>query len=195
MKKKLLILVTAILVCFAVVGCAKKEEESNNTGNSKSPSISTYDYKEGILHKIVDEDGNVIQKDFIIEGIGLLGNRHDGEEVKFSIDSINSSFYLNEYIQVYLKTDYKEANENIKIYVIPHKTVEEIEKMSNTKLEELASEKGTIIEYNTPDKENNNYVGEGYVNMDNPIGKYDLLFLYKNKLTYYINLDLEKEEP
>ena len=190
MKKKLFILVIALFVSITVVGCTKKQEE----GSTQTSKV-TYSYEEGVLNQIYDEDGNEIQKDFIIDGISLLGNRHDGEEVNFSKEKINSSFYLNEYIQIYLKTEYNGSNENIKIYIIPHKTVEEIENMSKTKLAELAEEKGAIIEYNTPDKENNNYVGEGYVNMDNPIGKYDLLFLYKNKLTYFINLDLEKEEP
>ena len=74
-----------------------------------------------------------------------------------------------------------------------YKTVPELLTMTITELTTLAEEKGTIIEYKKPDVEQHKYVGNGYVNMDYPEGKYDILFTYKDKLAYFINIDLTKE--
>ena len=65
--------------------------------------------------------------------------------------------------------------------------------MEYTALEELASEKGTIINYNNPDPDNYKYVGNGYVNQDYLEGKYDILFTYKGKIAYFINISEVKE--
>ena len=66
--------------------------------------------------------------------------------------------------------------------------------MSLSKLEELANDNGGyVIDYQTPDTDNYKYVGNGYVNMDYPEGKYDILFMYKGKLAYFININETKE--
>jgi hypothetical protein len=71
---------------------------------------------------------------------------------------------------------------------------EELEKMSYSNLEELATDNGGfVLDFNTPDAQNYMYFGEGYVNMDYPEGKYDILFTYKGKLAYFININLTKE--
>ena len=58
---------------------------------------------------------------------------------------------------------------------------------------ELAEEKGTVIEYNKPEADNYKYVNNGYVSMDYPEGKYDISFVYKNKLAYFMTISLTKE--
>ena len=136
----------------------------------------------------------------------LVGNRHNyfGRDDSVNViqdfvkqgykkEGINSSFYLNEYIEFYIDTNYKGSLDNVRIYITPHKTVEEYEKMNVTELFDLADEKGTIIEYKTPETDNYKYVGEGYVNRDYPEGKYDILFTYKGKLAYCININESKE--
>ena len=67
--------------------------------------------------------------------------------------------------------------------------------MSFTELEELATENGGfVLDYTTPDVNNYSYVGNGYVNQDYSEGKYDILFTYKGKLAYFININ-ETIEP
>ena len=167
-----------------------------------------YDYKDGVLTQIVDEEGNPKQTDFVIDGIILVGNRHgyagleaesEGIMEKLSANGylktgINSSFYLNEWIEFYIDTKYSGLESDVKILITPHKTVEELEKLSLSELEELANNNGGyVIDYKTPEEENYKYVGNGYVNMDYPEGMYDILFTYKGKIAYFININLTKE--
>lgn len=185
-------------------------QENSNTNNGTTPSNNTYEYNyfDGKLTQIVDEEGNPKQTDFVIDGIILVGNRHsyegipaEGERIMealvkkgYNKDGINTSFYLNEWIEFYIDTKYSGAESDVKILITPHKTVEELEKMSLTKLEELANDNGGyVIDYKTPEADNYKYVGNGYVNMDYPEGKYDILFTYKGKLAYFININLTKE--
>ena len=185
-------------------------QENSNTNNGTTPSNNTYEYNyfDGKLTQIVDEEGNPKQTDFVIDGIILVGNRHsyegipaEGERIMealvkkgYNKDEINTSFYLNEWIEFYIDTKYSGAESDVKILITPHKTVEELEKMSLTKLEELANDNGGyVIDYKTPEADNYKYVGNGYVNMDYPEGKYDILFTYKGKLAYFININETKE--
>ncbi len=185
-------------------------QENSNTNNGTTPSNNTYEYNyfDGKLTQIVDEEGNPKQTDFVIDGIILVGNRHsyegipaEGERIMealvkkgYNKDGINTSFYLNEWIEFYIDTKYSGAESDVKILITPHKTVEELEKLSLTKLEELANDNGGyVIDYKTPEADNYKYVGNGYVNMDYPEGKYDILFTYKGKLAYFININETKE--
>ena len=185
-------------------------QENSNTNNETTPSNNTYEYNyfDGKLTQIVDEEGNPKQTDFVIDGIILVGNRHSYEGIPaedkgimaalvkkgYNKDGIITSFYLNEWIEFYIDTKYSGAESDVKILITPHKTVEELEKMSLTKLEELANDNGGyVIDYKTPEADNYKYVGNGYVNMDYPEGKYDILFTYKGKLAYFININLTKE--
>lgn len=214
----LIVLIILFLVCFFVL---RDKGTNNNTGNNdtnkteqteKKDETTTktgheYDYKNGVLTQIVDEDGNPKQTDFVIDGVILVGNRHSyvGRDDTTDIisyfaqhgykkEGINSSFYLNEYIGFYIDTKYSGSEENVKILVVPHKTVEELEKMTADQLNTLAEEKGFVMDYQKPDEENYKYVGENYVNMDYPEGKYDILFIYKGKIAYFINITETLEE-
>ncbi len=229
-KKSKLLLIIIIIIILLLIGLAlwffifrdKGGEVSdggskNNGGESgkvvddkpKDKKTTEYNYKDGVLTPIVDEDGNPKQTEFIIDGLILIGNHHSyyGEEegsestiekaVKdgYKKEGINSSFYLNEWIEIYLDTKYAGNTKNVDIVLAPHKTVEEWEKMTKVEVMEYALQNGgyTIV-YETPDAENYKYINNGYVNADYPAGKYDLLFFYKDKLAYFVNLSLTKEE-
>ena len=205
MKKKLLISVLSLVMCLILVGCGKTEKTNTNTNNNDNKKYE-YSYVDGKLTEIVDEEGNPKQTDFVIDGIILIGNRHDYDRNDtmtiteyfanqgYKKEGLNSSFYLGEWIEMYIDTKYTGSESNVKIFITPHKTVEELEKMSLSQLEELANDNGGyIIEYKTPEADNYKYVGNGYVNMDYPIGKYDVLFTYKGKLAYFININETKE--
>ena len=184
-----------------------QEKGNTNNDNPKDTKSKEYDYRDGILHVIVDEEGNPKQTDFVIDGIILVGNRHEYREEDTTIsnidyfvqkgykkEGINSSFFLSEWIEFYIDTKYSGRESDVEILVTPHKTVEELEKMSLSQLEDLANENGGfIISYEVPDEENHKYVGNGYISPDSKEGKYDILFTYKGKLAYYINIEAEKE--
>ena len=216
MKKFLVGLLTLVL-CFTLVGCGEKDKnnENNNNRNNNNQNENNgnkegyeYTYTDGVLTQIVDEEGNPKQTDFVLDGIILVGNRHSYEGVDpesegfmnklvakgYKKEGIYSDFYLNEWIEFYIDTKYSKAASDVKVLVTPHKTVEELEKMSLSQLEELATNNGGfVLDFNTPDAQNYMYFGEGYVNMDYPEGKYDILFTYKGKLAYFININLTKE--
>ncbi len=214
MKKKLLISVLALIMCITLVGCGKtesnnnKKENSNTNNGTSSSEKSEYNYFDGKLTQIVDEEGNPKQTDFVIDGIILVGNHHEyreDDDTKEAIDylvekgynkeNINKDFYLSEWIDMYIDTKYNKKESDVKILITPHKTVEELEKMSLSQLEDLANENGGyVLDYKTPDEDNHKYVGNGYVNQDSTEGKYDILFTYKGKLAYFININLTKEE-
>lgn len=185
-----------------------KIEEKTNNNDTPTPTNTgyEYDYRDGILTQIVDEEGKPKQTDFVIDGIILIGNRHnyfgrddttriieDFAKQGYKKEGINSSYYLNEYIEFYIDTKYMGLESDVKILVTPHKKVEEYEKMTFSELSDLASSGGFVLDYITPDADNYKYVGNNYVNEDYPEGKYDILFTYKGKLAYFIIITETKE--
>ena len=220
----IVIIIIILLLLFAVWVFLLRDKGTTNNNNTNNNNTSEktdkkdektdnktgyeYDYRDGVLTQIVDEEGNPKQTDFVIDGIILVGNRHSYEGVDpesegfmnklvakgYKKEDIYSDFYLNEWIEFYIDTKYSGAESDVKILITPHKTVEELEKLSLTKLEELANDNGGyVIDYKTPEADNYKYVGNGYVNMDYPEGKYDILFTYKGKLAYFININETKE--
>ena len=220
----IVIIIIILLLLFAVWFFLLRDKGTTNNNNTNNNNTSEktdkkdektdnktgyeYDYRDGVLTQIVDEEGNPKQTDFVLDGIILVGNRHSYEGVDpesegfmnklvakgYKKEDIYSDFYLNEWIEFYIDTKYSGAESDVKILITPHKTVEELEKLSLSKLEELANENGGyVLDYKTPEADNYKYVGNGYVNMDYPEGKYDILFTYKGKLAYFININLTKE--
>ena len=219
----IVIIIIILLLLFAVWFFLLRDKGTTNNNNTNNNNTSEktdkkdektdnktgyeYDYRDGVLTQIVDEEGNPKQTDFVIDGIILVGNRHEyrpensTEEIidyfvkqGYNKEGLNKDFYLGEWIQFYIDTKYSGSSNDVKILVTPHKTVEELEKLSLSQLEELANENGGfVIDYKTPEEDNYKYVGEGYVHQDYKEGKYDILFTYKGKLAYFININITKE--
>ena len=219
----IVIIIIILLLLFAVWFFLLRDKGTTNNNNTNNNNTSEktdkkdektdnktgyeYDYRDGVLTQIVDEEGNPKQTDFVIDGIILVGNRHEyrpensTEEIidyfvkqGYKKEGLNKDFYLGEWIEFYIDTKYSGSTSDVKILVTPHKTVEELEKLSLTKLEELANENdGFVLDYKTPEADNHKYVGDGYVIPDNNEGKYDILFTYKGKLAYFINVNLTNE--
>ena len=223
-KKSKTGLIILIIIILLLILCAvwyfflrdTKEEPKNNNNNQqqeekkdepKETKGYQYDYREGVLTPIVDENGIPKQTDFVIDGIILIGNRHEyrGDDktmeiIDYSVEKgynkegINSSFYLSEWIEFYVDTKYAGTESDVKVVVVPHRDMNELELLSLTQLEELANEKGGfVLDYKTPEEDNHKYIGNGYVGPDYPVGKYDILFTYKGKIAYFINVELAKE--
>ena len=199
-----IVILLLLVVCFAL----KSKDHSSNSGkNASQGEVADENVFDGVLITAVDKKGKPIQNDFMIDGLILVGNRHsyDGleegsEEViaklaknGYQTENIQSSFYLNEYIQFYVSASYEGDENDVRILVVPHHDIEKLQKMSHSDLEVLASEKGFVMNYVTPDPDNYFYVNEGYVSLDYPEGKYDVLFTYQNKIAYYIVINETKE--
>ena len=217
----IVIIIVILLLLFAVwyfllrdKGTTTNGGSGNNGGEAteKDKPVDKktveYTYTDGVLTRIVDEEGNPLQNEFVINGLILVGNRHSYANLEvgsegimeklvaggYKKEGINSSFYLNEWIEFYIDTAYAGNNSDVKIMAVPHDSVEAYQKLSLTELEELATSKGCfVIDYQTPEADNYKYVGNGYINMDYPEGKYDILFTYKGKLAYFVEVSLTKE--
>ena len=221
MKKIILSIILVILLIaglFVLTGCGNKENENNATyqaeestqtdGNAKKVSEDTnifhstdsvFDYELGNLCTI-REDLVPVAPEFKIKGIILVGNRHSDYSIEsllndggYKLYDINSSFYLNEQIEFYLDTDYSGSNSDINILVTPHDIMENYQQLDLSDIKKIAEEKGFVLDYKTPEKNNYNYIGNGYVSLDYPEGMYDILFFYKGKLAYYLCIDLKTE--
>ena len=211
----LLLIIIGVLIWWFLI---RKPEEKDNKGtetntqenkdNTDSKTKTEYDYRDGVLTQVKDKEGNPKQTDFVIDGIILIGNRHTYVDRDDTIETIayfvkqgykkeglNSSYYLGEWIEMYIDTKYTGSESDVKILITPHQTIEEFQKLSLTQLEEITNEKGgCVIEYQTPEEDNYKYVGNGHIHQDYPEGKYDILFYYKQELVYFIELSLTKEE-
>ena len=220
----IVIIIIILLLLFAVWFFLLRDKGTTNNNNTNNNNTSEktdkkdektdnktgyeYDYRDGVLTQIVDEEGNPKQTDFVIDGIILVGNRHEyrpensTEEIidyfvkqGYNKEGLNKDFYLGEWIEFYIDTPYTGNESDVKIIAVPHNTVEEYEKLSLSGLEELATNNGGfVLDYKTPEADNYKYVGNGYIHMDYPEGKYDILFTYKGKLAYFVELSLTKEE-
>ena len=125
----IVIIIIILLLLFAVwffllrdKGTTNNNNTNNTNNNNTSEKIDKkdektdnktgyeYDYRDGVLTQIVDEEGNPKQTDFVIDGIILVGNRHSYEGVDpesegfmnklvakgYKKEDIYSDFYLNE---------------------------------------------------------------------------------------------------
>ena len=210
----ILIVISILLVLFILWFLVFKDKSSKKENSPvfyNKERINTnmtyeYDNKDGVLTQIVDKESKPLQKDFVINGIILIGSKHkyfDTDDkntivksfVKkgFNTTDINSSFYLNEDIGFYIKASYKGNEKDVKILVVPQKTIEEYDRLTTIELTDLAVEKGFLLDYKKPKKSNNYYVGANHVNANLPEGKYDILFTYKGEIAYFININMVKE--
>ena len=202
-------LLLIIVIFFLLRGKNPENGGSGDNGgndNPKQTETGEYDLRLGVLNQALDENKKPTQSDFIINGIILIGNRHnyfDTDDTSTVINSfvkqgyktsgINSSFYLNEHIEFYIDTKYAGNDMDVKIFIVPHKKIEEYNKMSYEDINKIAMEKGTIMDYVKPNDKDHKFVNECYVNGDYPTGKYDILFMYNYKLAYFINIELSNE--
>ena len=204
----IIIIILLLIILFAVWYFLLRDKGENNNGNnnpqeqSENKGSDETNATDGVLVQM-----NPNQNEFVIDGVILVGNRHgyldleEGSEeiiaklVKqgYKKTGINSSFYLNEHIEIYVDTKYSGSTDNVKVYIIPHKTKTEYETITAAEIFDIANEKGEVIIYKKPDEVNYKYIGDPYVSMDYPAGKYDLVFLYNDKVAYYVTLDLTKE--
>lgn len=215
----IIIIMTIFVIFFAIWfffirsnNTTTNKEKTNNKESIKKEekTIITkeefqYEYKDGVLIRIVDKKNKPKQNDFIIDGIILIGEEHsyfdtfdsniiinNFVEEGYKKEDINSEFYLEENINIYLDTQYEGENSNIKIIAIPHNKIEGHNNKNIEELQNIAQEKGFIIDYIKPDEEQHKYLGSASISMDCPAGKYDMLFIYKNNIAYYLTINMKK---
>lgn len=170
--------------------------------NTNATEKREYDYTLGVLNQIVDEEGKPEQTDFVINGMILVGRDHTyngnsnfDENVEYFVkqgfkkSGINSSFYAGELFDIYLDSTYTGSNSDLKFFIAKHRNIEEYSEIDMSNLEKYALG-GGIHEYDTPDKNDNNWLVELGTSTGDETGKYDLIFVYKGKIAYFMVFEL-----
>ena len=186
------------------------DKDQKQTRNSAKNGLDPYSYRNGALQAFIDNNGQPRQTEFVINGLILTGNRHGQNKYAqdnspdnlidkgFKTRNLFSSFWLNEYISIYIDTEYSGPVEDVKIIAAPHQVAKVWEKMSPEELLQAGQTEngGFIMEYHQPQTDNHNFIGEQYVSLDHgKAGKYDILFIYKDKPAYFVVIDMTLEAP
>ena len=189
---------------------SRADKDYKESEKASQNSLDPYSYRNGALQAFIDESGQPRQTEFVIKGLILAGNRHGQNEYTqdnnaenliakgFKTRSLFSSFWLNEYIEIYMDTDYSGPAEDVKIIAAPHQAAGAWEKMSPDELLQAGQSEngGFVMEYQQPQADNHNFIGENFVSLDyGKPGKYDILFIYKNKPAYFVVINMALEEP
>lgn len=204
--KKILTLGMAVifaLLCLTACGENKEKESSSNSANSETTSATAGTTAKPAtsdsIWKVFPEEldyGEVITVDdttgFKLDALKLMGNLHDYEdgEPKFSktLKDLEHEFYLNEYIQFYYDTKFDvDGNPGqLRIIALPHRVLKNYENASYDALVSEAKNKGFFIELTSKstDKADKGFVGENYVNVDNPAGNFDILLTNGKTICY-----------
>lgn len=132
------------------------------------------------LYSLLDEPP------FEVSGIKLLGNQHDyntpelkeyAGNASLESEHIQSSFYLNEWVTVSLPAELK--SKGISIVVMPHQP-----NYDNVTLDETLLSKAAANVTPELNAESGMLQAEFYVNMDAPVGLYDILIVSNSKPIY-----------
>ncbi len=186
----ILIIVVVLLLWLFVFKGEKKENVNEN--EAVPVEDGKYEYEKGVLYKVKDSS------EFVIKGVMLVGDEREelgymDEYAKngYKTKNLKSSFKLGEWINVYLDTEFSTDLDIARVYITPHKPLEEHLKLSIEDLNSNALEAGGYyFIINTPDERNFNFAGNGYVAKDSKAGAYDILFVYNGEIVYYIVIDV-----
>ena len=207
---KMLIIVVGLIVLalllfalwFFVLKGENKKENTTNTNNTNTenetkdvePKKGEYDYTKGVLHTV---DGS---SKFVIKGVMLVGKEREelgymdkyAEETGFKTKDLKTKFELGEWINIYLDTEFVANEDEARIYITPHKTIEEHQQLDIEGLNSNALEAGGFFfVYRQTDYRNFNFAGNGLVEKGSQPGTYDILFTLEGKILYYIVIDVE----
>lgn len=195
-----LVAIIAIVLCLFVFKNDNKGKDTNgnNTNENNTPTdVDTipkeFDYTKGVLHTVKNEP------EFVIKGLFLIGKEREDydyleslKEEGYKKDGLKTSFDKEEWINIYLDTEYSSEYTQAKAFIVPHKTMEEYQKYKLNELESIAMESGGyFFTIYGPDDRNFNFVGNGYVSKDAEAGLYDILFVYNEEIVYYIVIDVK----
>lgn len=205
MKKNLTLVLAVILSLLCLTACGDNKEsttESSTTteqttaaATKTSSKADTSDSKWKVFPEELDY-GEVLTvdetTDFKLDALKLKGNLHDYEdgEPEFSktLKDLEHEFYLNEYIQFYYDTKFDVGGNpgQLRIIALPHRVLKSYENASYDALVSEAKNKGFFIEITSKstDKSDKGFVGENYVNADNPAGNFDILLMNGKTICY-----------
>ena len=192
----LVILILLALWFFVLKGNNKESNKDNKADNQNVDVIDTdgkYDDTKGVLHQVKDDQS------FIIKGMYLVGDERDDPEYMdqlnekgYSKSNLKTTFKKNEWINIYLDTDYSSEDGFVKVFIVPHRDFKNYQDMDISLLQsETIETGGYYFSIYEPDSRNYNFVGNGFVSNDAKSGDYDILFVNGSEIVYYVVIEVK----
>ncbi len=178
---------------------ADSKSDGGNSGDSSGQDFSKYKFNKGELVRITDDNNEPAVTDFEIKGLIVAGNQTEGagfdaqKSGGYKTSGLKADFMLNEHITLHAE-EITGNTEDLKIICLPHREMADYILKSADELTQIAETEGAYVNASGPDTERDNEIVDFYVGPieERKAGSYDILFVYKGKLAYYLPIELSK---
>ena len=178
---------------------ADSKSDGGNSGDSSGQDLSKYKFNKGELVRITDDNNEPAVTDFEIKGLIVVGNQTEGagfdaqKSGGYKTSGLKADFMLNEHITLHAE-EITGNTEDLKIICLPHREMADYILKSADELTQIAETDGAYVNASGPDTERDNEIVDFYVGPidERKAGSYDILFVYKGKLAYYLPIELSK---
>ena len=178
---------------------ADSKSDGGNSGDSSGQDLSKYKFNKGELVRITDDENEPAVADFEIKGLIVVGNQTEGagfdaqKSGGYKTSGLKADFMLNEHITLHAE-EITGNTEDLKIICLPHREMADYILKSADELTQIAETEGAYVNASGPDAERDNEIVDFYVGPieERKAGSYDILFVYKGKLAYYLPIELSK---
>lgn len=204
MKKKLLIGILAIVMCFTLTACGEKKEDNNkpsnnnnntvtdngNNNNTNESNLVLDGTKLGEMQLIGDNEETAI-KGFIVTTDSSQHNYPELEELAkegYKTSTSYSEYELNEWFTFALELN--DGFSSVNVYVLKNDSSVDYEKMSAKDIDNLCEKQEcTNLKNQVPKKDEYNAIDSMYLNPESyKEGLYNVFFTSKNKLYSVVQL-------
>ena len=178
---------------------ADSKSDGGNSGDSSGQDLSKYKFNKGELVRITDDNNEPAVADLEIKGLIVVGNQTEGagfdaqKSGGYKTSGLKADFMLNEHITLHAE-EITGNTEDLKIICLPHREMADYILKSADELTQIAETEGAYVNASGPDAERDNEIVDFYVGPidERKAGSYDILFVYKGKLAYYLPIELSK---
>ena len=178
---------------------ADSKSDGGNSGDSSGQDLSKYKFNKGELVRITDDNNEPAVADLEIKGLIVAGNQTEGagfdaqKSGGYKTSGLKADFMLNEHITLHAE-GITGNTEDLKIICLPHREMADYILKSADELTQIAETEGAYVNASGPDAERDNEIVDFYVGPieERKAGSYDILFVYKGKLAYYLPIELSK---
>ena len=178
---------------------ADSKSDGGNSGDSSGQDLSKYKFNKGELVRITDDNNEPAVADFEIKGLIVVGNQTEGagfdaqKSGGYKTSGLKADFMLNEHITLHAE-GITGSTADLKIICLPHREMADYILKSADELTQIAETEGAYVNASGPDAERDNEIVDFYVGPieERKAGSYDILFVYKGKLAYYLPIELSK---
>lgn len=198
MKKLTALFLTMILViCLAACGGAGGNNPDPTPGGNNNPpatkdGLITDGSKLGVVQNVPGKDSSAIESMFITTGSGQHDYIKDPSEAEFERENLNSEYELNEWIDLYMKSDSSLA---VSVYFVRNDKDADYSEIKVVELEAICSEKDyPMIVDSVPDIDNYGFIGSVCVHPEaTDADLFNAFFVVNGKVDCMVQLSMVPE--